>query len=184
MQTTRQQITDVRREMLYVWAIDTVSYSKMDDDAQLSVVRALMGEVSGQEPLSRLGPDRIIYLFTGDGMIVVVRGVERPKDVLVAAHDFLRRCRTVYGFQVRMGINAGPGLVLHLSDGAVQAIGNTVNNAVRVMAAAEADTLTISDAYYTDAFQSGRSAMMGLKFEPRESTDKHGNILRLYDVRD
>jgi class 3 adenylate cyclase len=182
MPSKRRSIDRVNREILYVWAVDTVSYSEMDDDAQLSVVRALMNEINDQEPLASLQPSSIVYLFTGDGMIVVVRGAARPRDIFTAALDFTRRCRKVYGFEVRMGINSGSGLVLQLSDSSLQVIGNTVNNTVRVMTSAAKGGLTVSGAYYDDAFQGGRVSVPGVNFISREASDKHGNILRLYDV--
>ena len=178
----KSTIENVKREMLYVWAVDTVAYSQMDDDAQLSVVKALLAEIGDQEPLASLNSSDLVYLFTGDGMIVVVRGATRPRDIFTAASDFLRRCKKVYGFSVRMGINSGSGLVLQLSDSSVQVIGNTVNNAVRVMSSTEQNGFAVSGTYYDDAFQGGRVSIPGVRFTSRNAADKHGNTLRVYDV--
>jgi class 3 adenylate cyclase len=94
--------------------------------------------------------DRII-LDTGDGAAICFLG--DPEDVLFAALE-LRAAFVQAGndatssFGVRIGVNLGPVKLIHDVNGSLNAIGDGINVAQRVMSFAEPNCVLVSRSFY------------------------------------
>lgn len=176
------RIDSSRREMVYFFAIDTVSFSEASDSDQLSIVTSLLTELAGQTELLSVPGGNVITLFTGDGVIIGIRGAENALAPLRSAVALHRKLQTVYRYEARFGLNCGSVYLLAMSDGSTQMIGHAINQTVRVMGATPANTVAMSEAYYTEVLHQGREPFPGYTFARRESEDKHGNALMYFDV--
>lgn len=176
------KVDTTKREMVYFLAIDTVSFSEASDDDQLSIVKSLLSELAGQTELLSLPAGSVVSLFTGDGVIIGIRGEGHAFVPLRSALTLLRKLQTVYRYEARLGLNSGSVYVLSMSDGSVQLIGHAINQSVRVMTAAASNGVVVSDAYYNEVLHQGREPFPGYDFVRRDATDKHGNAFVCYDV--
>jgi class 3 adenylate cyclase len=94
--------------------------------------------------------DRII-LDTGDGAAICFLG--DPEDVLFAALDLRSAFANASGdpatsFGVRIGVNLGPVKLVHDVNGSLNAVGDGINVAQRVMSFAEPNTVLVSRSFY------------------------------------
>jgi class 3 adenylate cyclase len=129
--------------------MDIVGYSikSVSQQAQIkerfnAILTSAIREVTAQ--------DRII-LDTGDGAAICFLG--DPEDVLFAALDL--RSAFVRGggddsaaFGVRIGVNLGPVKLIHDVNGSLNAIGDGINVAQRVMSFAEPNCVLVSRSFY------------------------------------
>ena len=121
--------------------IDIVAYSKKTVAEQYELKRRFNGIVAGALELLKRR-DRVI-MDTGDGAAIVFLG--DPEDALVVGAVLREHHAKV---PVRMGINLGPvKLITDLND-QVNAIGDGINVAQRVMSFAEDGQLLVSSTYH------------------------------------
>jgi class 3 adenylate cyclase len=163
-----------------VLALDTVSFSSRDDTMQLRIVKDFTRMVN--EILVAKGVSSLITLFTGDGLILVLKAAGDSRLAFEVGVEMMRMNRGLSKYDLRIGVNNGDVQVVTLSNGAKQVIGHAINWCCRVMDAAGKDSMAISDNYYASVLGAGRESIAGVDFNSREAVDKLGNRLPLYDV--
>jgi class 3 adenylate cyclase len=154
--------------------IDIVAYSKKTVAEQYEVKRRFNGMVAGALELLKRR-DRVI-MDTGDGAAIVFLG--DPEDALVVG-AVLREHSTK--LPMRMGINLGPvKLITDLND-QVNAIGDGLNVAQRVMSFAEEGQLLVSASYY-DVISRQSIEYANLFTREGRRQDKHVREYEVYSV--
>ncbi len=129
--------------------MDIVGYSKHPVSWQLDIKKRFNGSVS--DAIQKLPSDERLILDTGDGAALCFFG--DPEQALYCAIRL--RDRFSIGpdwvdnpVQVRFGINLGPVKLIRDVNAQLNAIGDGINDAQRVMAFAEPDQILISRSFY------------------------------------
>jgi class 3 adenylate cyclase len=154
--------------------IDIVAYSKKTVAEQYEMKRRFNGIVAGALELLKRR-DRVI-MDTGDGAAIVFLG--DPEDALVVGAVLREHNAKV---PVRMGINLGPvKLITDLND-QVNAIGDGINVAQRVMSFAEDGQLLVSASYH-DVISRQAVEYANLFTREGRRQDKHVREYEVYSV--
>ncbi len=129
--------------------MDIVEYS-IKSVSQQAQIKERFNAILSSATRSVSAQDRII-LDTGDGAAICFLG--DPEDVLFAALEL----RAVFvqaasdgpnAFAVRIGVNLGPVKLIHDVNGSLNAIGDGINVAQRVMSFAEPNCVLVSRSFY------------------------------------
>jgi class 3 adenylate cyclase len=154
--------------------IDIVAYSKKTVAEQYDVKRRFNSMVAGALELLKRR-DRVI-MDTGDGAAIVFLG--DPEDALVVGAVLREHSAKL---PMRMGINLGPvKLITDLND-QVNAIGDGLNVAQRVMSFAEEGQLLVSAGYY-DVISRQSVEYANLFAREGRRQDKHVREYEVYSV--
>jgi class 3 adenylate cyclase len=129
--------------------MDIVGYS-LKSVSQQAQIKGRFNAVLSSSIRSVAPQDRII-LDTGDGAAICFLG--DPEDVLFAALELRAAFVLAAGdgpnaFEVRIGVNLGPVKLLHDVNGSLNAIGDGINVAQRVMSFAEPNCVLVSRSFY------------------------------------
>ena len=129
--------------------MDIVGYSKHPVSWQLDIKKRFNTSVS--EAIERMPSDERLILDTGDGAALCFFG--DPEQALYCAIRLRDRFSTGADWaenrvEVRFGINLGPVKLIRDVNAQLNAIGDGINDAQRVMAFAEPDQILISRSFY------------------------------------
>jgi class 3 adenylate cyclase len=178
MITAVPRIRDAYRHQTYFLGMDTVGYSKLTDADQLAVVRDMFGALEHDDEARAVPREQSVYLSTGDGLLIGFRGDRHDLLPLKVALRLQSQMSELRGYQLRIGVHAGPVQWIHLEDGGVQLIGHAINWTARVMDKALGGEVLVSAHYYDDHAQPRRDYLPGVTFsEVREFTTKHDEPL-------
>jgi class 3 adenylate cyclase len=156
--------------------IDIVAYSKKAVSEQYEIKRRFNGMVAAALELLKRR-DRVI-MDTGDGAAIVFLG--DPEDALVVGAVLREHKRKM---PLRMGINLGPvKLITDLND-QINAIGDGINVAQRVMSFAEEGQLLVSASYH-DVISRQSAEYANLFTREGRRQDKHIREYEVYSVSD
>ena len=156
--------------------IDIVAYSKKSVAEQYEVKRRFNGMVAGALELLKRR-DRVI-MDTGDGAAIVFLG--DPEDALVVG-AVLREHKVK--MPLRMGINLGPVKLISDLNDQINAIGDGINVAQRVMSFAEEGQLLVSSSYH-DVISRQSAEYANLFTREGRRHDKHIREYEVYSVSD
>ena len=154
--------------------IDIVGYSKKTVAEQYELKRRFNGIVAGALELLKRR-DRVI-MDTGDGVAIVFLG--DPEDALVVGAVLREHSAKV---PVRMGINLGPVKLISDLNDQVNAIGDGINVAQRVMSFAEEGQLLVSATYH-DVISRQAVEYANLFTREGRRQDKHVREYEVYSV--
>ena len=122
-------------------------------------------------------------LLTGDGLIVVFRGIEQMFLPLKLSLSVLKTYEKTRKKELRLGINCGPVRWIKMTDGTTQVIGHALNWAVRVMSAAQSNQVFVSDIYHNQIIIPSKSEFSGVDFsEVKNLKTKKGEPIAAYRV--
>jgi class 3 adenylate cyclase len=129
--------------------MDIVGYSRLSVSQQLEI-KQRYNQILSSAIESIPARDRLI-LDTGDGAAVCFLG--DPEDVLFTALELREAFGTVGAggenpFYVRTGVNLGPVKLIRDVNGSLNAIGDGVNAAQRIMGFAEPNSILVSRSFY------------------------------------
>ena len=171
-------IRDATEDFFSFLAVDTVRFSERPDKEQLAIVQSFVDSFRAQQDISRLPSEDVIPLFTGDGLILAVRGASNATVVLDSALDIRRRQLSLFKYELRFGVHCGSTQLVLLSDGSRQLIGHAINWTARVMSCAEPSEILVSGAYYGQVLHDGRELLRGYSLERVTGlTDKLDNAV-------
>jgi class 3 adenylate cyclase len=153
---------------------DIVAYSKKTVDEQYEVKRRFNGMVSGALELLKRR-DRVV-MDTGDGVAIVFLG--DPEDALVVGLVLREHMAKL---PMRIGINLGPVKLISDLNDQVNAIGDGLNVAQRVMSFAEEGQLLVSAGYH-DVISRQSAEYAGLFVNEGRRQDKHERGYDVYSV--
>jgi class 3 adenylate cyclase len=171
-------IREFHREETYIVAMDTVGFSRLPDSDQVSIVQQLLAACAQDRHAAALPDDQVVYLITGDGLIVGFRGADSALVPLRLALRLSSHFARLHDYQVRFGIHAGPAEWLVMNDGARQLIGHAVNWTVRTMSHADGGQVLVSQAYHDGQAHPARDYLPGITFSALDpAATKHGEPL-------
>lgn len=175
-------IVDSEDAYVYVLAIDTVGFSQKTDTEQFVIFTDILGVLNHNETLRRVDAKDLLHLFTGDGLILAIKGVKNRHVPLVAAMEIASIFSSLRSYQLRIGVNSGPSRWIHISDGTQQVISHAINWAVRVMDSARPNEVRISDSYYMENVRSQTDRVPGMTMSECTGVSKHGESIPCYSV--
>ena len=154
--------------------IDIVAYSKRPVAEQYEAKRRFNGMVAGALELLKRR-DRVV-MDTGDGVAIVFLG--DPEDALVVGAVMREHNASL---PMRMGINLGPVKLISDLNEQVNAIGDGINVAQRIMTFAEAGQLLVSASYH-EVISRQSAEYAGLFVREGRRRDKHERGYEVYSV--
>jgi|GEM_PF-3693990 len=176
---------DYTTEHTYVLAIDTVDFSSRTDTVQIQIFRDLLGALSLDRFVRQVHIDDVVTLLTGDGLLLAFRGIDNRHAPLNIAFSLLDLFKEVRTYSLRFGVNNGPAFWIKMADGSRQLIGHAINWAVRVMSAAEGNTILVSDLYFNEILRPSMNYFRGYKFTKAGGLfTKKGEEIRAYLVEE
>ncbi|MBL7959941.1 hypothetical protein JNL27_06825 [bacterium] len=139
--------------------LDVVAYSGRPADEQGYIVEALQKivklSVNGYfDVLDRLWDNPAHYLPTGDGMCIVLEGVDEPEDVHVKIAETIHskikthNSSSKFHFEVRIGINEGKDVAYNDINEQRNYAGRGINHAQRAMSFANAGQICVAQGAY------------------------------------
>ncbi|GIF02771.1 nucleotidyl cyclase domain-containing protein [Actinoplanes siamensis] len=171
------------QENVYLLGIDTVDFSKRTDRQQYTIFRDLLDSLRHEEVLAVEDPADIATLLTGDGVFVGFRKVTSRLSPIRVALRLKRMYEELRGYELRFGINSGPATWVFFDSGGPQLISHAVNWTARVMSAAGANQILISDSYYQQCIRPAADELPEVKFDSVSGhTTKHGEPLPMWQV--
>jgi class 3 adenylate cyclase len=178
-------IHTVATETFVFIAVDTVGFSDRADREQLAIVQSFVDSFRSQQDIARLPSEDVVPLFTGDGLILGIRGSENVLVPLKAALDIRTRQQNLFKYELRFGVHCGVTQFLTLSDGTHQLIGHAVNWTTRVMTCASNNQVLLSGDYWGQVLHEGREELPGYHFkEVLGLHDKRDNPVRAFEAMD
>jgi class 3 adenylate cyclase len=162
----------------YVLALDAVGFSLKTDSEQFTIFNDLLAILSHADVLRRVPIAEVASLLTGDGLIIIFKGVENRHLPLQLGLEILDTFTHLRSYQLRIGINSGPVRWIHLEDSSRQVIGHSINWAVRVMSVAQPGEVVVSDSYFLENVKSQTDRLRGLAFAECEGETKHGETVK------
>lgn len=136
--------------------LDIVRFTKRSVEAQSDVIKELNRIVKESVKTHNLQADNIIYIPTGDGICIAMRGV-LPFDIhMLISLDILAKIQEynenqsddMRKFGVRIGVNENVDNVIEDINGRINVAGSGVNFASRIMDNADEGQILISETVY------------------------------------
>ncbi|WP_430495929.1 hypothetical protein ACQRWP_16810 [Micromonospora trifolii] len=171
-------ITGQRQENVYLLGIDTVDFSKRSDRQQYTIFRDLLDSLRHEDILVAEDPDDVAVLLTGDGVFVGFRQVTSRLSPIRLALRLRRMYQELRAYDLRFGVNSGPATWIYFESGGPQLISHAVNWTARVMSAAGANQILVSDSYYQQCVRPATDELPAVSFvSVSGNTTKHGEPL-------
>ena len=127
---------------------DIVGYSKQSTRTQLAIKEVFNWYLG--EALKEVSPNDMVLLDTGDGAAICVSDPEETLFACLAMQSAFVRDQSVpnFRFEVRIGINLGSVKLINDLNGNLNAVGDGINVAQRVMSFAAPNQILASRSFY------------------------------------
>jgi class 3 adenylate cyclase len=166
--------------------LDVLGYSNRTVESQTSVIKALNRVVRESVRTHRLGPVRVIYIPTGDGICIALLNVSQPYDIqMQIALGVLKRLQEHNSgetepeqrFEVRIGINADKDNVIVDINRHCNLSGKVINEASRIMDKADGGQILVGNSVF-ETLRSHRKYLSA--FRPYTAIVKWGLALPVH----
>src|SRR5713226_8089092 len=161
--------------------LDVVSYSfRRSVEAQTDIISTLNDLVRESVAQFNLAENQLIYLPTGDGICVVLLGVESPYDLLLQLSLTLLSRLDAYNqqatddmrkFQIRIGLNTNVDNVVTDINGKRNVAGAGINLAQRIMNTGDGNQVLVGESVF-ETLRYREKYMQS--FKTSSTTAKHG----------
>ncbi|MBM2838431.1 MAG: hypothetical protein HW415_1056 [Deltaproteobacteria bacterium] len=177
-------MAELTERLKYIF-LDIVKYTKRSVEAQSDVIKELNKAVKDSVKKNGLQLENIIFIPTGDGICLAIRG-NLPFDIhMLIAVDILAKIQeynaaqkdTVRQFGVRIGINENVDNIIEDINGKTNVAGSGINFASRIMDNADEGQILVSTVVY-DILQAREKYMSS--FKSYTATIKHGIKIPVY----
>ncbi len=161
---------------------DIVGFSKVSSiQTQLAIKRVFNGYLT--EALKPSVPDDLIILDTGDGAAICFSDPEDAVFSSLAMRNSFIADQSIPNFklEVRIGINLGPVKLIKDLNGKMNAVGDGINDAQRVMSFADPNHILVSRSFYEVA-RSLADEYQNLFAYQGTRTDKHVREHSVYSL--
>ena len=177
------EITSNIQDDAFLLGIDTVGFSEHTDRQQYTIFRDILDALRNEEIVLQEGPENLAVLLTGDGAFIAFRGSRSRLSPLRLAVSLQRSFHTLRAYKLRFGVNSGPATWIYFKQTGPQLISHAVNWAARVMSAAEAEQILISDQYYRQYANPARDELSGISFRTiSDLKTKHGESIPAWEA--
>lgn len=166
-------------EIAHVLFMDTVSYSSMPMEAQVSALDTIYGIVRATDQFHRSeSANQLIRLPTGDGMVLVF--FDAPQSALRCASEISYALRDHPKLRLRMGVHTGP--IYRFADikSNINVAGGGINTAQRIMDCGDAGHILVSNSVMDALDQS--SEWVKCLHDLGEVEVKHGIRLHVFNL--
>jgi class 3 adenylate cyclase len=167
--------------------LDIVGFTRnRKAEAQADIVTELNKIVRKAVKSQNIPDDKIIFIPTGDGICIVLLSIEHPLDVhMQIALNILEYIDaynastqdTARQFQVRIGINAHPDILVTDINNRQNIAGVGISTTFRIMGLADEGQIIVGQSVYS-ALQSREK--YDSAFRSYRATVKHGDVLDVY----
>lgn len=169
--------------------LDIVGFTRnRKTEAQADIVKQLNIVVNEAVKSQSISEDKVIFIPTGDGICIVLLSVEHPVDIHIKiALDILKNLDAyntsmpdvTRQFQVRIGINAHPDILVVDINNRQNIAGVGISTASRIMGLADGGHIVVGHSVYS-ALQSREK--YDSAFRSYKATVKHGDVLDIYQL--